>query len=42
MQVLLDWFNPMPDDNILDWSLLKQIADDISSAFKMKKKKSDI
>ena len=22
-------FNPLPDDNILDWSKLKQIADDI-------------
>ena len=23
-------FNPLPDENILDWSKLKQIADDIS------------
>ena len=22
-------FNPLPDDQILDWSKLKQIADDI-------------
>ena len=22
-------FNPLPDDKILDWSKLKQIADDI-------------
>ena len=30
-------FNPLPDDKILDWSKLKQIADDILSAFKVKK-----
>ena len=24
------FFNPLPDDKILDWSKLKQIADDIS------------
>ena len=26
-------FNSFPDDNILDWSKLKQIADDISKCF---------
>ena len=29
-------FNPLPDDKILDWFKLKQIADE--SAFKMKNK----
>ena len=28
--------NPLPDDKILDWSKLKQIADKILRAFKMK------
>ena len=27
---------PLPDDKILDWSKLKQIADDILRGFKMK------
>ena len=27
--LLFDWVNPLPDDKILDWSKLKQIADDI-------------
>ena len=31
-------FNPLPDDKILDWSKLKQIADDILKCIKMKKK----
>ena len=25
------WFNPLPDDKILDWSKLKQIADNIQN-----------
>ena len=28
--------NPLPDNNILDWSKLKQIADNILNTFKMK------
>ena len=24
-----NWFNPLPDEKILDWSKLKEIADDI-------------
>ena len=31
-------FNPIPDDKILDWSKLKQIADDILKCFTMKNK----
>ena len=31
-------FNPVPDNKILDWSKLKQIADDISKCLKMKNK----
>ena len=30
--VKLSFFNPLPDSKILDWSNLKQIADDILSA----------
>ena len=30
--------NPLPDNKILDWSKLKEIADDIQSAFKMENK----
>ena len=32
-------FNPLTDDKILDWSKLKQIADDTSSALKMENKR---
>ena len=32
------FFNPHPEDKILDWSKLKEIADDILSAFQMKNK----
>ena len=28
--------NPLPDDKILDWSKLKQIADKFQSVFQMK------
>ena len=28
-QILCILINPLPDDEILDWSKLKQIADDI-------------
>ena len=35
---LFHCFNSLPDDKILDWSKLKQIADAILSAFKMKNK----
>ena len=30
--------NPLPDDKILDWSKLQQIADDILNSFKMESK----
>ena len=30
--------NPLPDDNILDWSKLKQIADDILKCIQNEKK----
>ena len=30
-------FNPLPDDKILDWSKLKQIADDISKCIRNEK-----
>ena len=30
-------FNPLPDDKILDWSRLKQIADDISKCISIEK-----
>ena len=30
--------NPLPVDKILDWSKLKQIADNILSVFKIKNK----
>ena len=30
-------FNPLPDDKILDWSKLKQIADDILKCIKNEK-----
>ena len=32
------WLNPLPDDNILNWSKLEQISDDTLSAFKMENK----
>ena len=28
------WVNPLPDDKILGWSILKQIADDILKCIK--------
>ena len=28
-QIVESLFNPLPDDKIVDWSKLKQIADDI-------------
>ena len=34
-----NYLNPLPDDKILDWSKLKQIADDILKCIKKKKKK---
>ena len=36
LEHLLSLINPLPDDKILDWSKLKQIAEYISSAFKTK------
>ena len=33
----MKWFNPLPDDKILDWSKLKQIADDILKHIKNEK-----
>ena len=32
-------FNPLPDEKILDWSKLKQIADIFQSALKFENKK---
>ena len=29
MMIFTEVLNPLPDDNILDWSKLKQIADDM-------------
>ena len=28
-ELKVSWINPLPDDNILDWSKLKQITEDI-------------
>ena len=36
--VLINIFNPSPPDKDLDWSNLKQIADDILKCIKMKNK----
>ena len=32
-----DAFNPLPDEKILDWSKLKEIADDISKCIESEK-----
>ena len=35
-----EWVNPLPDNEFLDWSNLKRIADDISKCFKNENKVS--